>query len=178
MRENKYNPVIVGEKTTVMLWGFRVNIKDRRDGYMTGGYAVVSGNEDYDIEEAKEEVKSKYAALGYDVVLCEYDETRTFNFDAVEIFREAATQKERCRYCEFYEPADESVGLIATCQLANDDEKIENNEEWQQVVKASENYGDGCPCFELSKKAKKAPEDKPDYLAEIMATLDELEKGE
>ncbi len=176
MQKNR-KPVILGEKTNVLLWGFKVALKDIRDNEITDGYIVVTGNAEYDIDEATEEIRRKYARLGYEVKECEYDDSRTFLFDALEVFREAE-QPTRCHSCTNYINRDDSVGQVEGCEIVNDMDYADGEPEtWGMVLECNSCGGRGCPCYELSRKAKKEPEDKPDYLAEIMATLAELEEG-
>lgn len=177
MQENRKKPVILGEKSTVLLWGFKITAKDKRDGSVVDGYIVVTGNEDYDIDEAQEEIRKKYAALGYLVTECVYDDSRTYIFDALEEYRNAE-KPTKCKSCSYYINLDDSVGQAAGCELTADNELMEEDIETYEKVIAAENAGgEGCPCLELLSPEKKEPEDKPDFLAEIMATLEELEEG-
>ncbi len=99
MQKNR-KPVIMAETTRVMLWGFKVTLKDMRDGQLTDGYAVETGNEDYDIDVAIDLIKKRYAALGYRVTQCEYDDTRVYVFDALKEYK-AARAAIKCTGCNF-----------------------------------------------------------------------------
>lgn len=177
MQENRKKPVIMAETTRVMLWGFKITIKDERDGTLTDGYAIETGNKDYDIDEAVQVIKRKYARLGYTVTACEYDETRVYIFDALAEFK-AAGKATKCQCCEYYIQYDGSVGQAAGCELTADGELEQDDfETWEKVVAAENDGGNDCPCFSISSHAKKEVEDKPDFLAEVMAALEELEEG-
>ena len=178
MPKDRKKPVILGEKTTVLLWGFKVNVKDRRDGEVVEGYIVVTGNEEYDIDVAAEEVRKKYNRIGYDVTVCEFDESRAFLFDALETFREAQPDCDKCKKCDYYINEDENAGQQQGCELIEDkDLKEDEPETYEKVVKAYGNVGAECPLFEAASTEKEEQEDKPNYLDEIMATLGELEEG-
>ena len=109
---------VIGTKYDVMLWGFKCTLRDRRNGQLTDGYIVVIGNEEYDLEEAKREIKERYGRVGYTVTECEYDETRMFGFDALEIYKHSRCS--RCAGCENYIKEDNSVGQQADCQVIID----------------------------------------------------------
>ena len=165
-------PVIMAETTRIMLWGFRVTLKDCRDGELSESYAIETGNEEYDIDAATEMIKKKYARLGYNVTECEYDDTRVYVFNALEEFKKAKLAG-KCEGCEFHICKDSSVGEEDGCQIAED----ESDEDRETAAEYYKNNGEGCEFCERITPAKKEPEDKPDYLAEIMATLAELEEG-
>lgn len=79
--------IVLGDIDTYILWGFKVKVKDRRDGSIHSGYVVEVGNEEYELNVAERSISNKYGRLGYDVIECEYDGEKRFIFNAVEIFR-------------------------------------------------------------------------------------------
>lgn len=168
---------VIGTKYDVMLWGFKCTLKDRRNGELAEGYIVVVGNDEYDLEEAQKEIRSRYGALGYTVAECVYDDTRVWCFDALQVYKEAKCS--RCVGCENYIREDMSVGQQADCQAIIDQEEADSSDAVDaELVIAFRNSGKNCAYYDMKEGSKKAAEDKPDYLAEIMATLAELEESE
>ena len=53
------NTVVLGEVTDVLLWGFKLELTDRRTGERLEGYAVETGNEDYELDDAAQSIRSK-----------------------------------------------------------------------------------------------------------------------
>ena len=170
---------VIGTKYDVMLWGFKCTLRDRRNGQLTDGYIVVIGNEEYDLEEAKREIKERYGRVGYTVTECEYDETRMFGFDALEIYKHSRCS--RCAGCENYIKEDNSVGQQADCQVIIDMQEEGENQSGEvdeELLSAFSNSGYNCQYYEMLYGSKKKIDDKPDYLAEVMAALEELEESE
>lgn len=170
---------VIGAKFDVMLWGFKCTLQDRRSGELADGYIVVNGNEEYDLEAAHREIKERYGKLGYTVKECEYDDTRLFNFDAIEIF--ARSRGSRCAACDNYIREDSSVGQQADCQIIINMQEEGHNQSGEvdeELISAFNNSGYNCKYYEMLYGSKKPVEDKPDYLAEIMATLAELDDTE
>lgn len=170
---------VIGSKYDVMLWGFKCTLRDRRSGEHTDGYIVVTGNEEYNLEEAKKEIRDKYGRIGYTVTECEYDDTRIFTFDALEIYKHSRCS--RCAGCDYYIKEDDSVGQPRGCEVLIDMEEEENKgtqQEYEALSSAFDNNGYNCQCYKIKEGSKKPVEDKPDYLAEIMATLAELDDTE
>lgn len=81
--------VVLGEVTEVMLWGFNLLLTDRRTGESAKGYAVETGNEDYELDDAVKTIRQRYGAMGYTVNTCEFDEERRYTYDAVNEFMSA-----------------------------------------------------------------------------------------
>lgn len=170
---------VIGANYDVMLWGFKCTLRDRRSGEHTDGYIVVTGNEEYDIEEAKREIRDKYGRIGYTVTECEYDDTRIFVFDALEIYKHSRCS--RCAGCDYYIKEDNSVGQPRGCEVLIDMEEEENKgtqQEHEALSFVFDNNGYNCQYYKIKEGSKKPVEDKPDYLAEIMATLAELDDTE
>lgn len=170
-------PVILGEKTQVMLWGFKVTLKDRRTGGgFTDGYIVVTGDEEYDLEAAERQIRERYGRLGYTVTVCVYDETRVFNFDALQLFKQGCSS--RCATCDYYIKPDSSVGLDEGCQLAIEAEDDGNAEEYQILEAAFCKNGFSCEAYEPAAGKKVYTEENTDFLTECLAALEELEEKE
>lgn len=169
---------VIGSKYDVMLWGFKCTLRDRRSGEHTDGYIVVTGNEEYDIEEAKKEIRDKYGRIGYTVTECEYDDTRIFTFDALEIYKHSRCS--RCAGCDYYITEDNSIGQPKGCEVLIDmeEEYLETHPEYEALSSAFDNNGYNCQYYKMREGSKKPVEDKPDYLAEIMAALAELDDTE
>ena len=168
---------VIGTKYDVMLWGFKCTLKDRRNGETTDGYIVVIGNDDYDLDEAKKEIQSRYGALGYTVTECVYDDMRIWEFDALQVFKNA--RRSRCTGCENYIKGDNSAGPQAGCQAIADQRGFNQSREVdEKLLAAFSNNGIDCAYYEQLEGSRKAEEDKPDYLEEIMAALEELEESE
>lgn len=170
---------VIGSKYDVMLWGFKCTLRDRRSGEYTDGYIVVTGNEEYDLEAAHREIKERYGKLGYTVKECEYDDTRLFNFNSLDIF--VHSRRSRCVGCDNYIREDSSVGQQAGCQIIIDMQEEGHNQSGEvdeELISAFNNSGYNCKYYEMLYGSKKPIEDKPDCLAEIMAALDELDDTE
>lgn len=178
MQKNENKPVILGEKMPIMLWGFKVTLKDRRaaGNDLTDGYIVVTGDEEYDLDAAERQIRERYGRLGYTVTACVYDETRVFNFDAVQLFKQSKCN--RCGTCEYYIRPDSSVGLDEGCQLADEAEDNGDIEMHKTLAAAFSNNGCGCNEYERVNGRTRDTEDAPDFLAECMAALEELEEEE
>lgn len=175
MQKNENKPVILGEKTAIMLWGFRVILEDRRTGgAATNGYIVVTGNEEYDLEAAEAEIRNRYGRLGYNVTACTYDETRVFNYDAIEAFKQSRCN--RCGTCEYYIRPDDSRQAEEQCSLAIGAEREGDEETKRKLDEALSNRGIGCVEYEKIDGRTREKEDEPDFLEECMAALAELEE--
>lgn len=83
------NTVVLGEVTDVLLWGFKLEITDRRTGEHLEGYAVETGNEDYELDDAAQSIRNRYGRLGYSVNSCTFDTERKYTYDAVKEFEAA-----------------------------------------------------------------------------------------
>ena len=170
---------VIGYKYDVMLWGFKCTLRDRRSGEYTDGYIVVTGNEEYDLEEAKKEIRDKYGQIGYTVTECKYDDTRIFAFNALDIYKRS--RRSRCHSCDYYITEDSSIGQPKGCEVLIDMEEEENKgtqQEYEALGSAFDNNGYNCQYYKMREDSKKTVEDKLDYLEEIMAALAELDDTE
>lgn len=166
---------VIGTRYSIMLWGFKCTLQDRRNGECTDGYIVVEGNDEYDMEEVRKEIRDRYGHIGYTVIESEYDDNRIFDFDALEIYKRSRCS--RCAGCEHYIEEDNGVGQIRECAILTDMEEEESRgtqQEYDALNAAFKNNGYNCQCYEMRKGSKKPIEDKPDYLTEIMAAMEEL----
>jgi len=87
----------LAETVNVLLWGFDVELRDRRDGSRAQGRAVVIGNKDYDIQAAVNDIERKYSALGYELMAAVFTEQKTYKLETNELYNElkADTPDER-----------------------------------------------------------------------------------
>lgn len=83
------NTVVLGEVTDVLLWGFKLELTDRRTGERLEGYAVETGNEDYELDDAAKSIRNRFGAMGYSVNSCTFDTERKYTYDAVKEFEAA-----------------------------------------------------------------------------------------
>ena len=83
------NAVVLGEVTDVLLWGFKLELTDRRTGERLEGYAVETGNEDYELDDAAQSIRNRFGAMGYSVNSCTFDTERKYTYDAVKEFEAA-----------------------------------------------------------------------------------------
>ena len=84
------NTVVLGEVTDMQLWGFKLQLTDRRTGERLEGYAVETGNEDYELDQAAVNIRRRFGSMGYTVNSCTFDTERIYKYDAVKEF-EAGT---------------------------------------------------------------------------------------
>lgn len=168
---------VIGTKYDVMLWGFKCTLRDRRSNELVDGYIVVIGNDEYDLEDAQQDIRERYGKLGYTVTECVYDDTRVWEFDALQLYKNSKCS--RCAGCENYIREDNSVGQQADCQAIIEQEEESGEDAVDAELRiAFRNNGVNCAYYEMKEGSKKAAEDKPDYLAAVMATLAELEESE
>lgn len=88
--------IVLGEVADVLLWGFKLALTDRRTGEQLEGYAVETGNDDYELDDAAQSIRNRYGRLGYSINSCTFDQERHYTYDAVEEFK-AATPTESGR---------------------------------------------------------------------------------
>lgn len=81
--------VVLGEVADVLLWGFKLALIDRRTNQNCDGYAIETGNDEYDLDDAVARIKQRYGAMGYSVIYCDFDEERHYLYDAVNEFESA-----------------------------------------------------------------------------------------
>lgn len=81
--------IVLGEVTDVLLWGFKLELTDRRTGERLEGYAVETGNEDYELDDAAQSIRNRFGAMGYSVNSCTFDTERKYTYDAVREFEAA-----------------------------------------------------------------------------------------
>lgn len=83
------NTVVLGEVTDVLLWGFKLELTDRRTGERVEGYAVETGNSEYELDDAAQCIRNRFGAMGYSVNSCTFDIERKYVYDAVKEFETA-----------------------------------------------------------------------------------------
>lgn len=179
MQQNK--PVILGIKQEILLWGFRTVLRDNRNGEVLDGYIVVEGNEDYELEEAREKVRREYAKLGYTVTACEYDGDNILHIDGLTEFRKLQKSGKRCSKCIYHIKQDSSVGLQDSCNVLDEykeDFAYGNNqgEEQGAIEQYFNKEGKNCLYFEAVTPTEKPREDDADDLGEIMNMLEGLDE--
>lgn len=81
--------IVLGEVTDVLLWGFKLELTDRRTGERLEGYAVETGNDDYELDDAAQSIRNRFGAMGYSVNSCTFDTERKYTYDAVKEFEAA-----------------------------------------------------------------------------------------
>lgn len=77
-----------GERAIVLLWGFNVELRDRRTGESVKGAAVEIGDTAYDIEGAIERIEQKYSLLGFELLSATFESQKHYKLDAVKLFNE------------------------------------------------------------------------------------------
>lgn len=81
--------IVLGEVADVLLWGFKLALTDRRTGEQLEGYAVETGNDDYELDDAAQSIRNRFGAMGYSVNSCTFDTERKYTYDAVKEFEAA-----------------------------------------------------------------------------------------
>jgi hypothetical protein len=174
MQQNK--PVILGIKQELLLWGFKTTVRDNRNGELLDGYIVVEGNEDYELDDAREKVKKEYAKQGYTVTACEFDDSNTLRIDGITEFRKLQKYGQRCSKCVYNIKEDSSVGLQEGCEVLDDYEEDGDSIALPEMLAYFHGNGTNCPHFEALTPVGKPKEDEVDFLGEIMSTLEDLDE--
>lgn len=115
----------IGENFNVILWLFKVEAIDRRDGEQITGIAVVQGTPDGDIDTAIERIDKQYGALGYEVKAAEHLQEKTYAFNSVDVFNELGLKKVE----------NVAKGAESVADAPEDKEKEENSQ--QEAVSAA-----------------------------------------